>query len=294
MIRKLHFRIPLTVIITLLAILLSSGIAKTVTPEQKDKKEILIIGEKRRTYYQLHRDELVYNIKGPLRLRVIARRAVPRRDNKLQPFGYSMILDKEDELTVKHEQKRSKGVTSPQHPGHGYTHSGKYYLNIPSGLHTLVIRPLTKRSSPVLIRLLTDRFEKKVEGRLLIPDDETTLKHLQVEEKKYRYYQLIPGNKIAVSIEEAKEIVVLSRLAFEDGMPSEENYRLRIRKDEKLLGTYFFTSEKSDVSTIVEDKDIVPGKRRTAVVEVDGSASTVTVELLDKGKRVYIRCVGYE
>ncbi len=294
MIRKLHFRIPLTVIITLLAILLSSGIAKTVTPEQKDKKEILIIGEKRRTYYQLHRDELVYNIKGPLRLRVIARRAVPRRDNKLQPFGYSMILDKEDELTVKHEQKRSKGVTSPQHPGHGYTQSGKYYLNIPSGLHTLVLRPLTKRSSPVLIRLLTDRFEKKVEGRLLIPDDETTLKHLQVEEKKYRYYQLIPGNKIAVSIEEAKEIVVLSRLAFEDGMPSEENYRLRIRKDEKLLGTYFFTSEKSDVSTIVEDKDIVPGKRRTAEVEVDGSASTVTVELLDKGKRVYIRCVGYE
>ena len=294
MIRKLHFRIPLTVIITLLAILLSSGIAKTVTPEQKDKKEILIIGEKRRTYYQLHRDELVYNIKGPLRLRVIARRAVPRRDNKLQPFGYSMILDKEDELTVKHEQKRSKGVTSPQHPGHGYTQSGKYYLNIPSGLHTLVLRPLTKRSSPVLIRLLTDRFEKKVEGRLLIPDDETTLKHLQVEEKKYRYYQLIPGNKIAVSIEEAKEIVVLSRLAFEDGMPSEESYRLRIRKDEKLLGTYFFTSEKSDVSTIVEDKDIVPGKRRTAEVEVDGSASTVTVELLDKGKRVYIRCVGYE
>jgi hypothetical protein len=294
MIRKLHFRIPLTVIITLLAILLSSGIAKTVTPEQKDKKEILIIGEKRRTYYQLHRDELVYNIKGPLRLRVIARRAVPRRDNKLQLFGYSMILDKEDELTVKHEQKRSKGVTSPQHPGHGYTQSGKYYLNIPSGLHTLVLRPLTKRSSPVLIRLLTDRFEKKVEGRLLIPDDETTLKHLQVEEKKYRYYQLIPGNKIAVSIEEAKEIVVLSRLAFEDGMPSEESYRLRIRKDEKLLGTYFFTSEKSDVSTIVEDKDIVPGKRRTAEVEVDGSASTVTVELLDKGKRVYIRCVGYE
>ena len=294
MIRKLHFRIPLTVIITLLAILLSSGIAKTVTPEQKDKKEILIIGEKRRTYYQLHRDELVYNIKGPVRLRIIARRAVPRRDNKLQPFGYSMILDKEDELTVKHEQKRSKGVTSPQHPGHGYTHSGKYYLNIPSGLHTLVLRPLTKRSSPVLIRLLTDRFEKKVEGRLLIPDDETTLKHLQVEEKKYRYYQLIPGNKIAVSIEEAKEIVVLSRLAFEDGMPSEENYRLRIRKDEKLLGTYFFMSEKSDVSTIVEDKDIVPGKRRTAEVEVDGSASTVTVELLDKGKRVYIRCVGYE
>ena len=294
MIRKLHFRIPLTVIITLLAILFSGGIAKTVTPEQKDKKEILIIGEKRRTYYQLHRDELVYNIKGPLRLRVIARRAVPRRDNKLQPFGYSMILDKEDELTVKHEQKRSKGVTSPQHPGHGYTQSGKYYLNIPSGLHTLVLRPLTKRSSPVLIRLLTDRFEKKVEGRLLIPDDETTLKHLQVEEKKYRYYQLIPGNKIAVSIEEAKEIVVLSRLAFEDGMPSEENYRLRIRKDEKLLGTYFFMSEKSDVSTIVEDKDIVPGKRRTAEVEVDGSASTVTVELLDKGKRVYIRCVGYE
>ena len=283
-----------SLILILLPLLFSDSWTKTVSPAQKDKKEILIIGEKRRTYYQLHRDELVYEIQGPQRLRIIARRAVPRRDNKLQPFGYSMILDEEDELTVKHEQKRSKGVTSPQHPGHGYTHSGKYYLNIPSGLHTLVIRPLTKRSSPVLIRLLTERFEKKVEGRLLIPDDETTLKHLQVEEKKYRYYQLIPGNKIAVSIEEAKEIVVLSRLAFEDGMPSEENYRLRIRKDKKLLGTYFFTSEKSDVSTIVEDKDIVPGKRRTAEVEVNGTASTLTVELLDKGKRVYIRCVGYE
>jgi hypothetical protein len=283
-----------TLILILLPLLFSDGWTKTVSPAQKDKKEILIIGEKRRTYYQLHRDELVYEIQGPRRLRIIARRAIPKRDNQLQTFGYSLILDKGEALTVEHKQKRSKGITSTQHLGHGYTHSGKYYLNIPSGLHTLVIRPLTKRSSPVLIRLLTERFEKKVEGRLLIPDDETTLKHLQVEEKKYRYYQLIPGEKVSVSVKDSREVLILSRLAFEDGMSTEENYRLRIRKDEKLLGTYFFVSEKSDVSTIVEDKDIVPGKRRTAEVEVNGSASTITVELLDKGKRVYIRCVGYE
>lgn len=294
MIRKLHYRKPLAVILILLPILFSTGMSKTVSPEQKDKKEILVIGEKRRTYYQLHQDELVYNIKGPKRLRIIARRAVPRRDNKMRSFGYSMILDEEDELIVEHEQKRSKGVKSSQHPGHGYTHSGKYYLNIPSGQHTLILRPLTKRSAPVLIRLLADRFEKREKGHLLIPDDETTKKHLQVVDKKYRYYELVPGEKMKLGVKDANEVLILNRLAFENGMPAEENYRLRIWRDDKLLGTYFILSEKSDVSIIVEDKDIIPGKRRTCEVEVDGSEHTVTVELLDKGKRVYLRCIGYE
>ena len=39
------------------------------------KKEILNIGEKRRTYYQLHNDPLHYKVNGPLSLEIIARKA---------------------------------------------------------------------------------------------------------------------------------------------------------------------------------------------------------------------------
>ncbi|MFQ6607754.1 MAG: hypothetical protein ACE5EE_04355 [Fidelibacterota bacterium] len=272
----------------------SGGLAKVLAPEQKDKKEILIIEGKRRTYYQLHKDELVYNLEGPLRLEIITRRAVPRRDNRLRSFGYSLVLDEKDELQVIHKQKRSKGVTSPQHPGHGYTRSEKYYLNIPKGHHTLVLRPLAKRNSPVLVRLLTKRFEKSEGGHLLVPEDREIQQHLQVERKKYRYYELIPEKKITIDTYHVSKVLILSRLVFADGMSAEENYRLRIWRDGKLLGTYFFMTEKSEVSTILEDKTVVPGKRRTCEIAISEGGQKLTVELLDKGKRAYIRCVGYD
>ena len=63
-------------------------------------------------------------------------------------------------------------------------------------------------------------------------------------------------------------------------------------KDEKIVGTYFFSSEKSENSTIKENKKVIPGKWRSCEINLTKKKHTYSVELLDKGKTVYIRCLG--
>ncbi|MBC8175543.1 MAG: hypothetical protein H8E82_07815 [Candidatus Marinimicrobia bacterium] len=268
---------------------------KSINPVEKDKKEILIINGKRRTYYQIHGNSLHYEIHGPKRIEIICRRAVPRRDKKEKTFGYKLILDESNPITVQHNENISRGVKSSQHPGHGYTHSGKYFLNIPDGKHTITLEPLEKRSSPVLIRILMERFRKdKGDRKFIESTTEAALKHLKINKKKLRYFELTDKISVEFELTGPRWFEVYSRLAFEDWMANEGSYRLRIIKDGKELGTYFFTTEKSEQSIIVEDKTLVPGKWRSCEVDVKAGKYQYSIELLDKNKKVYIRCLEYE
>tara|TARA_B100000315_G_scaffold260753_1_gene324840 strand:+ start:11258 stop:12091 length:834 start_codon:yes stop_codon:yes gene_type:complete len=268
---------------------------ETVSPSEKEKKEILTINGKRRTYYQIHENNLTYEIKGPKRLEVVSRRAVPKMDKKKKKYGYYLILDNNDTINVDHKERISKVVQSTLHPGHGYTKSGSYFLNIPSGHHQVTLTPLGKRSSPVLVRVLTTRFEKaEKEGKFIHPINETELVHLKGPSRKLRYYRLSEGEKIEFDFSQFSNVLILSRLAFENWMSSDESYRLRIKKDSKVEGTYFFLTEKSSKSTIIENKEVVPGLRRTCEIENPAEGKPYFVEVLDKGKMVYIRCIGYE
>ena len=57
-------------------IILSILQGETILPSERDKKEILTINEKKRTYYQLHNTSLTYKMAGPKRVEIIARGVV--------------------------------------------------------------------------------------------------------------------------------------------------------------------------------------------------------------------------
>ena len=102
--------------------------AKPISPIQTDEKEILTINGKRRAYYQLHNNQLEYHINGPRRIKIYSRRAVPKKVEGEKNFSYDIQIDNNTKFTVKDRQSISKGVTSSQHPGHGYSKSGKYLV----------------------------------------------------------------------------------------------------------------------------------------------------------------------
>ena len=129
----------------------------SIAAKEKDKKEILTINAKRRTYYQLHRNELNFHITGTMGFEVIARRAVPKKISKSKKYGYQIIIDGKEPVTVAHEGRIAKGITSSQHPGHGYTKSGSSIYKLGKGDHHIQILPVQSSSGPVLIRLVKTR-----------------------------------------------------------------------------------------------------------------------------------------
>jgi hypothetical protein len=275
------------------AIILTFLQGEAILPSERDKKEILTINEKKRTYYQLHNNTLTYKIAGPKRIEIIARGVVPKKGYKVVRFAYKLITDNGDSIIINQTAVKIKNITSAQHPGHGFTLPGKYFINISKGNHWFKIEPIPKADSPIVIRVRVKEFEKGNKDRQFVQTiSGTKPKSLIIGEKSVRYYELKHGERLQFEPKKLNKLTFLSRLAFVNGMSNYENYQIRVWKDDTIYGTYFFSTEKSEDSIIKEDKKVIPGKWRSCEVNLSKSKHTYSVELLDKGKKVFVRCLG--
>ena len=281
------------IILTVLGEIIWCG---SIAADEKDKKEILNIREKRRTYYQLHNNELNYHFKGAMAFKVISRRAVPKKITKSREFGYQIIIDGKDPVRVEHEGRIAKGVASSQHPGHGYTKSGSSPIyKLGKGDHHIQILPLSS-SGPVLIRLIkTQQQTQRLADGVFMEDLGNSEKvHIKVGDKKSRYYPMDDSTELVFSSTGTKMIKVKTRLAFEPWMGKEMQYRIQILKDQVIHETYFFQSEKSEESIVIENKEVVPGKWRSIDIQVPEGEHHYTIKLLDSDMKIYIRSMEYK
>jgi len=277
-------------------ILLSAAIlnGRAISPIETGQKEVLNIADKRRTYFQLQDAPLHYKLHGSLKLEIVARKAVPRKITGDNDFGFYLIIDQQDSLKLSFNKKKSKGISSPRHPGHAYTFSGTYLFSIPKGDHEVTLAPLERKNSPVLVRMLVKNKPKTNDGSTFVsPVTSDVPDHIIVQNKKIRYYKLIGDNSQILELEGPGTLEIISRLAFEDWMTEEEPYRLRIFRDENEIGTYFFSTEKSEQSTIEEEKTMVPGKWRSIDLGLLEGRHRYSVQLLNPGKTVFLRCLKY-
>ena len=208
-------------------------------------------------------------------------------------FAYKLITDNGDSIIINQTAVKIKNITSAQHPGHGFTLPGKYFINISKGNHWFKIEPIPKADSPIVIRVRVKEFEKGNKERQFVQTiSGTKPKSLIIGEKSVRYYELKHGERLQFEPKMLNKLRFLSRLAFVNGMSNYENYQIRVWKDDTIYGTYFFSTEKSEDSIIKEDKKAIPGKWRSCEVNLSKSKHTYSVELLDKGKKVFVRCLG--
>ncbi len=281
---------------SLIAIILCAAVlnGKAVSPVETGQKEVLTIGDKRRTYYQLQDMPLHYRLRGPMKLEIIARKAVPQKISGINDFAYHLIIDDADSIVISFSKKKSGKVRSPRHPGHAYTISGSYLFSIPGGEHVVTLAPAGKKNNPVLIRMLMKSTPDTRTGSTFVtPITDRSPDHILVQNKTIRYFKLDGGSSMTLELEGPGHLEVISRLAFEDWMTNEEPYRLRLLRDELEIGTYFFTTEKSEQSTIEEEKSLVPGKWRSFDLELREGRHQYTLQLLNEGKTVFVRCLKY-
>ncbi len=284
--------------ISILALLVSSDFlsAELLRPNiGGENKEILIISSKRRLYYSMEDKGLSYTVFGPRRLEFISRLPVNTKRKKSHPFSYTIIIDGSDTVDVNHKYYPDKRIRSVQHPNQYVTYSGNYFVNIPTGKHEIRIAPNDAQRIPVLIRVIGKEFSSTSDTKInLVPTAHQPAKHIVTGTKEIKYYELQAGIPLQITGDGPGLLKITSRLAFNSRMGREEVYRLKVSQGIKVIGTYYFTSERSTNSTIKEAPELVPAKWRTCEIEVPAGKQTFDITLLEKDRTVLLRFTEYK
>ena len=280
-----------TIVFFSLALQLEARLLKPT--KNGEEKEVLIINDKRRLYYQIRDGGLEYSVKGPSRIEFISRYPVLKGKKKSHAFKYRILLDG-DTISVNHKYKVQRTIKSVQHPRHKYTYSGNYFINLQEGTHTITLLPINDQKYPVLIRLISKEFESPREDKIFLkPMIHKSALQLNNGDKKIDYFECNPGIPLQIEAKGKKVLRAVTRLQFSDKMGQEESYRLRVREGDKVIGTYYFSTERSSASLIEGRPSKVPGKWRSCEINVPSGKHRYDFEVLGKEKSVLIRFILY-
>jgi len=269
--------------------------AKLLKPTKSSKeKEILIVNGKRRLYYPTSKEGTHYAVQGPTRIEFISRYPVIKNQKKSHPFKYSIVINGEDTVNVRHRYKVQRSISSIQHPKHKYTYSGNYFINLEKGSQTIELLTDDNQKYPVLMRVLAKEFELMgKDKKVLKPMVHKNSLNLITDGRSIKYFECVPGLPLQIEAIGKKTLRILTRLQFSDSMGQEDSYRIRVSEGTKVLGTYYFNTERSPSSQIEERMDRVPGKWRSCEVAVTKGKHRFNVEVLDRDKVVLTRFILY-
>ena len=260
----------------------------------RDQKEILVISSKRRVYYPIKKSGLLYQVSGPTRAEFISRYPVLKGKKKSHNFNYVIVLNGKDTIKVNHRYKVQSSIRSVQHPKHRYTYSGNYFINLPKGNHSIEVLESQRLKYPVLLRLLSKEFESMGSNqKVLTPMVHKDGIKVNLDGKKINYFECSKDIPLQIEASGPKTMRIISRLEFTDKMGREESYRIHIKTGKKVMGTYFFNTERSSSSSISSRLDKVPGKWRSCEIKVPSGKHTYSVEVSDEGKTVLTRFMLY-
>ena len=260
-----------------------------------EEKEILLVASKRRIYYPVREEGIVYSLNGPMRLEFIARYPVLKKKKKSHRFGYKVVLDQKDTININHRYKVQSRIRSVQHPKHRYTYSGNYFINLDKGNHQIEVLGDNKNKYPVLVRLIAKEFESVGKSKkILVPMIHQNAVSILTNKKKIDYFECNSNYDLQIQARGSNTLRILSRLEFTDSMGPEESYRIRVREGAKVVGTYYFNTERSSVSQVLNKPEVVPGKWRSCEIPVNKGEHTYTIEIPDKGKTVLTRYIVYK
>jgi hypothetical protein len=273
----------------LLTLILSSTFAGVIKPhDAKKQRDILIVSGNRSSYYTLDGQSLVYKVDGPQRIKIYSRAVLSSKKGKSKSFGFEVQLNGNQPLQVNHQQRYSKGVKSPQHPNHYFSKSALDYISVPAGVNEVTIRP-KKRGERIVVRVLEDnnapRGKKK---RIDALSEEEPIKLIS-NDKRLSYYSMTKDHPLFVTLEGPVNLEITSRLGFGPQMGREEDYRIQVLDNGKVVGTYYFSTDRSEVTTVDGQNGVVPGSWRSCDVKLGKGMHEIKLRLMDKDRQVFIK-----
>ncbi len=289
--KKYLFLILMFILLLSVSLAEAKGKTRSLKPKNAKKNIPITISGKTRRYYPLSTEKpSILSIKGPGKLRVISRSCfIPKEEDKVK-YDIIYIIDGGKEKKYKARGvKRSKQATykdgSLGVPGL----LKDFEIELGRGYHTLEFR-LDKETPPVALRFIfTPTKKKKQDWLSLSPLSPSEPVNLITNEEITHYYRFSKNKPLQVEIIGPTELRVLTRIEFAYDMKGRVNYRIQIRRKDKVVNTYQLSSRRSEITTYENNGKLVAGKAREFVINVPKGQQKYDIMLLDKNKSALAR-----
>ena len=276
-------------------------------PKGNEDKIKLTIKGKERTYYELDNDGLQYKGVGKqfeegdsIRIGIYSRTIKAPTGKKNRNYGFTLQIGDGKPRKLKYK-KQGSTVFSEERPGWNYTKSGVWYVYLPVREKGYKIKVEPMKGNPVVyVRVTSHLLEKtgKYSGILKTVNRQDRWRIVTKKEPNASedivttyWYPLKGDNQQQFEITGPASVRILTRVQF-DEENTKENYHIRIREDGFDLGTFYFSSEKSDASYVAKARTPV-GKWRSTLLNIPVGKHfyTFTIPNIkdDRTKTIFIR-----
>tara|TARA_B100000945_G_C20413716_1_gene614017 strand:+ start:690 stop:1625 length:936 start_codon:yes stop_codon:yes gene_type:complete len=274
-------------------ILISNLFSVVHKPVGKEEKIKLKVKNKERIYYELDKDGLLYrnigkqfNLGDSIQVSFHSRTIKAPTGKKNRNYGFNIQIDDNEPIELKYK-KGGSSVTSKSRPGWNYTQSGKWftYLPVKKENYTIKITPL-KGNPVVYIRLNSKKIDTK--GSFINVFETVNRQEkvkIKTEGKKIstNWYALKGSKQQQYEIEGPKKVRLFSRLEY-GKLVLENNYYIIVKENGVDLGTFYFETEESSKSLIV-NSDNKTSKWRSIWLNIPKGKHYYTFKLNDISKQ---------
>ena len=292
--------------IIILLIYLSVLNANVHTPIEDEENIKLTIHGKEWTYYELD-DGLIYDdigkqydIGDSIQVSIYSRTIMASPGKKNKKYGFRVTINDNEPLQLKYKKEKSD-VTSLERPGWSYSKSGIWYFYLPikENGYKIKIDPLDRKPI-VYLRLTSHSIKKKGRFTEIIK----TVNHqnrIKIETKRTGdqtkgtittlWYSLNERNQQQFKINGPATVRIFSRILFDSNQLMGDYYIL-VKEDGVDIGTYYFQTEKSTESSVLDSKETI-SKWRSLWLTIPEGKHYYTLSLPgienNKNQKVFIR-----
>jgi hypothetical protein len=251
-------------------------------PINKVTKVKTLVNGKARTYYALEKDNpSVLRLNGPGKLKLYTRAHFANKNDKPAEYtiAYSINGGKEKLLKVSQEHPSSNS-TYPEGvlgiPGQ----SKRFEIDLPIGANQIRFR-LLENNKPVAVRYIFKPVNLKYNWITFAPREYEGVYEIVTNETVSCYYKFSKSNPLNVSVIGPTQVMVFTRLAFDQQMEGDVHYRLQVNENGKVVNTYQLSNRLSDVSIFKEMKNVTPGKASKIVINVPEGKHTYQISPME-------------
>ena len=220
-------------------------------------------------YVLLEDGPAVFRVRGPRRVKVVARYLFARDEADGQTFRLRVLVDGSERLRKSFTARIHPDAGLAGRPGAAVSALRRCTVELGTGLHTLQVSAETAGAGRVAARFYRSSSRRSTVYVPFAPEGYAAVRTLQFESgSRSTYYQFDDAEPLVLSVTGPTTLRVYTRLDFDHRMNGSQAYALEVRCDGEIWKTFHYHTRKLSGAAYLEQPAILPGSRKLMRIPV--------------------------
>jgi hypothetical protein len=263
----------------------------TLMPSEYAESRVLDISGRERTYFSIEKGKpLKVEVKGPTQIRILTRLEFATEPSQSAEYSVLCVMDTETPEKVAFNSRPITTVRDNQQSkrllGYLRTHS----IDVPAGVHSYAFQ-VNDYSQRIWLRVQEKKAEyiENLQRVAIQPQKYSKAVDLEVKEKITTYYLIGGNNEVQIEVIGPTNLQLLTRLEYDSTMRGTQKFRLQVLEGNRVMETYSFSTELSDVSHYIERSSNLLSRGEKVSLDVPAGSHSYRIVLLDENRTALIK-----